>query len=311
MNQHYKGIIYAFIAYLLWGVLPIYWKLVEYVSPLEILAHRIIWSFITITFFVILSKKWNSFISLCKELLTNRKKLFALILAALLISGNWFIYIWAVNSNHIIEASLGYYINPLVSILLGVFVLKERLSIWQLTAVVIAFIGVIYLTVNFGKFPFISFLLAITFALYALLKKMINLDATFSLLLETAVVFPIALIYFGKLAVSGHSGFINGSLIEIPLLIGAGIATILPLLYFGKAAQLIPLSYIGIMQYIAPTISLIIGTLLYHEKFTKTHLISFLFIWTACILFAFAKTKTLQKLEMRIFHKKENQNQSA
>jgi len=311
MNQHSKGIIYAFIAYLLWGVLPIYWKLVEYISPLEILSHRIIWSFFTIILFVILSRKWNSFISLCKELLANRKKLMALIIAGLLISGNWFIYIWAVNSNHIIEASLGYYINPLVSILFGVFVLKEKISFWQITSVLIALIGVIYLTVNFGKFPFIAFMLAITFALYGLMKKMLNLDATFSLLLETAVVFPIALIYFGKVAVSGHSGFINGSLIEIVLLIGAGLVTILPLLYFGKATQLIPLTYIGIMQYIAPTISLIIGTLLYHEKFTKTDLISFSFIWVACILFALSKSKSLQKIESRIFHKKDTQHKSA
>lgn len=311
MRDSMKGILYGILAYAIWGVLPIYWKLINDISSSEILTHRIIWSFVTLILFILISGKMKDFYVKCKQVLLNKKVLFRMILVSLLISSNWLLYIWAVNSNHILDASLGYYINPLVSIILGVIVLKEKLSFWQVISVCIASIGVIYLTISSGTFPIIAILISLTFAFYGLLKKVMQLDAFYSLTIETLLLFPIALVYFTYLGMNNEAGFIQSMPLEKGLIIGAGLVTILPLLFFGKATQLIPLTYVGFLQYISPTISLIIGITMYSESFTHKDFISFSFIWIACVLFVGSNTPFMKSIEKKLKHKNNKQSMSA
>lgn len=287
------GAIHAGFSYLLWGLLPIYWKLLEHVEAMEILANRIFWSFIFMLFILVFTKKWSLFARTIKGFSKSRKQLYALTLASVLISINWFTYIWAVNNNHIIDTSLGYYINPLVSILLGMLVLKERLSFYQYISFALAAIGVLIITFAHGKFPWVAIVLALTFGLYGLAKKLINVDSAVGLTLETLVVTPIAAIYMGFLFMSGTTAFLSGGVAINLLLVGAGAATAVPLLYFAKGAQKIPLSLLGFLQYIAPTLTLILGVFVYHEHFSKAQMFSFLFIWSALTIYSLSKTKLL------------------
>ncbi|EKN65104.1 transporter DMT superfamily protein [Neobacillus bataviensis LMG 21833] len=293
------GAIYAGFSYFIWGLLPIYWKLLNHVNAEEILANRIFWSFIFMLIILFFTKKWGLFVRTLKGFAQNKKQMFALTIASLLISINWFVYIWAVNSGHMIEASLGYYINPLVSILLGMVVLKERLSIYQYASFILAAVGVIIVTVSHGIFPWIAISLALSFGLYGLAKKLINVNSEVGLTLETLVVSPIAAIYMVYLFLQGSNSFLSASVGTDLLLMGAGVATAVPLLYFAKGAQKIPLSLLGLLQYIAPTITLILGVFVYQEHFSKTQLIAFLFIWTALTLYSLSKTKLLSEMKWR------------
>ncbi|QQZ10602.1 EamA family transporter RarD [Heyndrickxia vini] len=190
-HEEKTGIIFAVFSYIVWGILPMYWKWLNHISAEEILANRIFWSFVFMLFLLLITKKWGVFIQILMTLKENRKILIALVLASILITVNWFIYIWAVNTNHIVETSLGYYINPLVSILLGVFILKEKLNRVQIISFCIAALGVLILTVSYGKFPWISFSLAISFGLYGLVKKVIKVDSSIGLTLETMTIAPL------------------------------------------------------------------------------------------------------------------------
>lgn len=285
MDQENKlGIIYATVAYTLWGFLPIYWKFVQDVPADEILAHRILWSFIFMIVIVLASGKLKPFFNECKVILHDKKKLIGISAASVIISVNWLTFIWAVNSEHVVQASLGYYINPLVSILLGMIVLKESLSRRQLLSFVLAAIGVINLAISFGVFPWVSLVLAFSFGLYGLLKKMVDISAMFGLTIETMLVTPIALIY---LIFIPDSSLVPATMFSGSgaLLVGAGVATAIPLLLFAAGAKRIPLSMVGFLQYIAPTLMLILGVFLYHETFTQAHLISFVFIWVALFIY--------------------------
>ncbi|MGE7215294.1 EamA family transporter RarD [Priestia koreensis] len=286
------GVIYTAIAYLLWGIFPLYWKLLSGVPSGEILAHRVIWSFVFMIVLLLVNRKIRVFFTTFKQLLHKPKQFVMLVVASLLISANWGIYIWAVNQNHIIEASLGYYINPLISILLGIIVLKEKLNFWQGAAVLVAAAGVVFLTFNYGHFPWVSLALAFSFGLYGLAKKMISFEAEIGLTLETMMVTPLALIYIVILVVQGHSSFgTTGSIVTTLLMVGGGVATAIPLLYFAKGAKLIPLSMIGFLQYIAPTLSLLLGVFVYHEHFTYVHMIAFSCIWIGSVIFSLSHTK--------------------
>ncbi|MGG7621019.1 EamA family transporter RarD [Bacillus coreaensis] len=286
-----QGVLYAGLSYLIWGILPVYWKLLEHVNAEDILANRIFWSFVFMMVVLFFSKKIGDLLSVLKGFRQNRKEMYALIIASLLISTNWFIYIWAVNHHHMIEASLGYYINPLVSVLLGVIFLKEKLSPAQYVSFIIAGIGVLILGISYGKFPWISIVLAFSFGVYGLAKKMIKVDSAVGLTLETMVVTPFALAYMVFLFFNGEHALFAGSVTTNLLLVGAGAATALPLLYFAKGAQKIPLSMLGLLQYIAPTITLILGVLVYGEQFTKHHLQAFIFIWSALTIYTISRTK--------------------
>ncbi|MDD4238525.1 MAG: EamA family transporter RarD [Desulfotomaculaceae bacterium] len=284
-------------AYLLWGILPLYWKLVNLVSPFEILAQRITWSFFFMVLILLSTRKLRSFLGELYEISFKLKKLSGIAIASLLISVNWLTYIWAVNSNHIIETSLGYYINPLVSVLLGVIVLKERLSFWQMVSFFLAMLGVLNLTFHFGSFPWVALVLAITFGLYGLCKKMIHLGAITGITLETLLVTPLALLYLNYVHNNGVGffGFAHPGISG--LLAGAGVVTAVPLILFASGARRLPLSTMGFLQYIAPTIALFLGVFIFHEPFTAVHMVSFTFIWAALTVFSLARTRAFIQLE--------------
>ncbi|MDF1508726.1 EamA family transporter RarD [Robertmurraya sp. DFI.2.37] len=294
-NEVKVGVLQAAFSYLIWGLLPIYWKLLEHVNADEILANRVIWSFVLMVLLLLLTRKWPLFLETLKGLKQNQKRLWALITASLLVSGNWFVYIWAVNHDQMIQASLGYYINPLVSVLLGVIFLHEKLSPLQYISFTMATVGVLILSISYGQIPWIALALAFSFGLYGLAKKLIKVDSTIGLTLETMVVTPLALGYVIYLFVQEQNMFLAASFTTDLLLIGAGAATALPLLYFAKGAQKIPLSMLGFIQYIAPTLTLILGVFFYGEHFTKTHLLSFIFIWGALTIYSLSKTKILSR----------------
>lgn len=277
------GVVYAVFAYVVWGFLPIYWKLLDHVPAGQILAHRIIWSFAFMIVILLIVRKWNGFIRECKAILQDKKKWMSITLASLVISLNWLTYIWAVNSDHILEASLGYYINPLVSILLAIIVLKEKLTKSQTVSVFLAGLGVLYLTISYGVFPWVSIILAVTFALYGLFKKVVDIPAMYGLTIETLIVTPIALLYLLFLPTNTFT-FQEISSDQL-LLIGSGIMTAVPLLLFASGARRIPLAMVGFLQYIAPTFMLLIGIFVYGETFTKEHLIAFSMIWLALVIY--------------------------
>ncbi|MBP2076290.1 EamA family transporter RarD [Oceanobacillus polygoni] len=294
-NRHTKiGIIYTFSAYLLWGIITIYWKQIEYVPAGEILAHRIAWSAVFMLLLVIILGKWDDFIQECRGILKKKKQLFGITTAAIVITLNWFLFIWAVVHGHILQASLGYYINPLISILLGIIILKEPVTKSQLLSFILAAIGVLYLTFSYGVFPWISLLLATTFALYGLLKKTVDVSAIAGLTIETLLITPVALIYLWIIP--------NGSFTLTPFttvtnlfLIGAGIVTAVPLLLFSSGAKQIPLAMVGFLQYITPTMMLVIGVFFYKEPFSQAHLVTFVFIWTALFLYMASIYKNSQR----------------
>lgn len=287
-------------AYLVWGVLPIYWKELNHVSSIEILMSRVVWAFLFTLLIVLLMKKGPTlkadFIALWK----NPKAFWSLFFASVLISVNWFLYIYAVNTNHLVETSLGYYINPLISVLLGIIFLKESLSKAQKLAFIIAAIGVIILTISYGKFPWLAFALAVSFALYGLMKKTIKLDALRGLTIETMFILPFALLFYLYLFVTNNATLFHDTLQTDILFVLTGVATAVPLLLFTKGAQKIPLYMIGFLQYIAPTSMLFLGVIIYGETFNTIDLISFSLIWIALLLFTFSKV-----MEARIKKRKE------
>ncbi|RIW27069.1 EamA family transporter RarD [Bacillus salacetis] len=294
-TEEQAGILYTAFSYFLWGILPIYWKWLNHVPADEILANRIFWSFWFMIVFLIVIKKFPAFWGMIKGMMSTKKKLAALAVASLLVSANWFIYIWAVNTDQMVEASLGYYINPLVSVLLGVFILREKMTKAQAVSFVLAAIGVIILTASYGRFPWIAVGLAVSFGLYGLAKKLIKVDSDVGLTLETLTTAPFALIYLIYLSSKGDISLFHVSAGSDLLLIGAGAVTAVPLLYFAKGAQRIPLYMVGFLQYIAPTLTLILGVFLYGEPFTQTHLAAFAFIWSALTVFSVSRMKMVKR----------------
>lgn len=294
-EQKKAGALYIFSAYLLWGLFPIYWKMLEHVTAHEILANRVLWSFVSMALLLIFARKLGDLKATLRTMKEKPKQAATLVTASFLVSGNWFLFIWAINNDRVIETSLGYYINPLMSVLLGVFVLKESLSKAQVFSVLFAAIGVAVLTIAYGQLPWISLGLAVTFALYGLMKKTVQVEAAVGLTLETFAVTPIAagfLIYWWTKA---ELSLFSGSLSTDLLLMLGGAVTALPLLLFAEGAPKIPLSMIGILQYITPTMTLLLGVFAYHEPFTVTQLISFSFIWVALVIFTFSQMKWYQR----------------
>ncbi|MYL36009.1 EamA family transporter RarD [Pontibacillus yanchengensis] len=299
-NEQKVGIIYTLSAYTLWGILPLYWKLVQEVPAGEILAHRIIWSFLFMMAIVFVTKNGKAFLHEAIHLIQHKKRLVGITLASITISINWLTYIWAVNANHVVEVSLGYYINPLVSILLGMVILKERLTPWQIVSFLLAMIGVMNLIIHFHQVPWIALILALSFGAYGLLKKQIQLSSMFGLTIETLMITPIAILYITQSNLAGSGSFTISPLVT-SLLVGAGVATAIPLLFFASGARRIPLSMVGFLQYVAPTIMLLLGVFLYNEPFTKTHFISFTFIWAALFLYSLSRTKWFVHIEHKLF----------
>ena len=277
-----RGFLYAIGAYILWGFLPVYWKALQAVPAAEIVLHRIIWSLVFLVILLSVRHRWTWLAGLRAQ----RQTLIILAAAAGLLAVNWLTYVWGVTSGYVVETSLGYFINPLFSVLLGVVFLQEKLRLWQWVAVGFATLGVLYLTFGYGSFPWIALTLALTFGIYGLLKKKVRLEATESLTAEMAILTIPALILFSLLVVRGDNAFLQTSAGTDLLLIGTGAITAVPLILFGAGARLIPLSTIGLLQYIAPTIQFLLGVFLYHEAFTTDRLIGFSLIWLALAIFA-------------------------
>ncbi|MET3575381.1 EamA family transporter RarD [Bhargavaea ullalensis] len=291
-----QGIIWAAAAYLLWGILPIYWKLLGHVPSSEILAHRIFWAFITTMAVVLITGQAGKLKADFLELWKRKKEFWSLFAASVLVSGNWFLFIWAVNNGHIVQTSLGYYINPLLSILLGIIFLKERLLAAEKVAVLLAAAGVLIITISFGQFPWLSFGLAMSFAFYGLLKKTIHLDALRGLTIETAFIAPFAAVYLAVVFAGGDSAFLHSGSKSATLLVLSGAATAVPLVLFAKGAQNIPLYLLGFLQYIAPTLMLFLGVIIYGEPFGLIELIAFSFIWSGLILVTASKFRLMRKM---------------
>lgn len=272
-----KGLFSAFFAYFLWGLLPIYWKQIQAVGATEILGHRILWSLVFLIALLLLQQNWGQF----RTAVTDRTALGLSIPAAILLSINWGVYIWSVNNNYIVEASLGYFINPLLNVLLGVLVLKETLRIGQWVAIGFAITGVLYMTIAYGRPPYIALALAFTFAFYGFIKRKITLDAITGLSLETAVLTVPTLLFLLFIASRGQSAFFSNEISGASrgFLLGAGVATSVPLLFFAYGAQRIRFSTLGILQYVAPTLQFLIGVLLYGEGFSGARVVGFVLIW--------------------------------
>ncbi|WPK10988.1 EamA family transporter RarD [Lysinibacillus louembei] len=286
MSEERKGILYTFLSYAMWGFLPLFWKLLEHVNSMEVLVGRVIWSFIFTMLAILFIGQRKALFQDLHYLWQHKKQFISLIAASFMIAVNWYIFIYAVNSNQMLETSLGYYINPLFSVLFGVLFFKERLSRMQLFAVMIAFIGVMVMTLNYGRLPWIALCLALTFAIYGVLKKRIVLDALRGLTIETLFTLPIAIVVYAYLFQQGNASFLHDNWSTNLLLMASGIATAIPLICFAKGAQRIPLYLIGFLQYIAPTMMLIIGVILYKEPFTKVELLAFSIIWLALAIFS-------------------------
>jgi chloramphenicol-sensitive protein RarD len=276
-----RGVVLALGAYLFWGLHPVYWKLLKHVPALEIVSHRIFWSFIFFAVILMLRKEWPGLVQKYKE---SRSKA-VLIIPAFLIGSNWAMYVWAVNAGFIVEASLGYFISPLINVFLGVVILKESLRKIQWLAVSIAAAGVLVMTVVYGLFPWISLYLAGTWGIYCLLRKKSPLDSVEGLTLETAVLSVPVLCYLIFLTASG-GGSILTDLHTTLLLTGAGVISGIPLIIFITGARMIPLSLIGILQYVYPTMLFIVGAFVYGEPLSRGRITGFVFIWTALIIYS-------------------------
>ena len=277
-----SGIIYAALAFLCWGLFPIYFHALDGVPPLQILAHRMLWSLGFLLIVLVLRRQWKWL-----NVVRQPRVFFSFVLSALLLSANWLVYIWSVSNHHVIEASLGYFINPLVNIMLGYLILKERLRTIQWVAIAIAALGVAWLTWQTGTVPWIALFLAFSFGGYGLLRKTAALGALEGLSFETIVLFPLAAAYVIWLTLEGQNVFINtASDTTRVLLVMAGPLTAIPLLLFATGARKIPLSILGLLQYLSPTMQFLLGVLLFKEAFTADRLVGFVLIWSALILFA-------------------------
>ena len=276
-----KGLWYGLGAYLVWGFFPIYWRWLHAVAALQLLGHRIVWSFGLLVIALLALRQWRTFRSEVRRPGVWRIYL----LAALLLSTNWLIYVWAVNAGYVVETSLGYFINPLVNVLLGVLVLREQLRRAQWVAVGLAAIGVVYLTVVYNAPPWIALSLALSFGLYGLVTKQAPLNALHGLALETGLLAAPMLAYLLLAEFTGQGAFLHVDMTVNLLLMGAGVVTVVPLLLFNSAVRLIPLSMMGILQYVAPTLQFLVGVFIFQEPFSANLLVGFGLVWLALLVF--------------------------
>jgi chloramphenicol-sensitive protein RarD len=283
-RKNYSGVFCGALSSILWGIVPLYWKLLKQVPPDEILAHRIVWSLLFLLVLVTFQKKTGHFIANFK----NPKDVLLSLLSAVFLCLNWLVYIWAVNSNHVVEASMGYYINPILSVLLGVVFFKEKLRRCQKAALFFAAAGVAILLFSYGGMPWISLVIAGSFAVYGLLKKLTPFDAVTGFSMETVLIFPFALAFIVDKQISGTGALGSISPTGTVLLLCTGVVTAVPFLLFAESAKKIKLSALGFLQYFSPTISFLLGIFAFHEKLTSYELISFIFIWVAIILYSSA-----------------------
>ena len=280
----------ALSTYLIWGVLPLYWNLLARAEANEILAHRIIWSFIFMVVVLMVTKRWQSFKEDCRALWQNKKRGAILLLAAFTISLNWLTYIWAVNHGHVIDTSIGYYINPLMSVLFGIVFFRERISGLKKISLLLAAIGIVLMTYQLGKLPWVAVVLAVSFSVYGALKKQLHLNPFSSITLETLLMVPFAVPYIGMLMMSPANHFSLATPDLALYLMGTGVVTAVPLVLFSYGANLLPLNVLGFFQYISPTIGLLLGIFFFHETFGMAQISALGFVWAAIVLFTVAES---------------------
>ncbi|TMO78430.1 EamA family transporter RarD [Pseudoalteromonas sp. S3776] len=280
-NEQRKGGIFACLAFLMWGLAPIYFKQIQHVSAFEILTHRVLWSVVFLILVVSVLKYWDR----VKRIVVQPKIILMLVLTSSILGFNWGLFIWAVNNNHMLDASLGYYINPLLNVLLGMLFLGERLRKWQGFAVFLAFAGVVLQLVSFGSFPVVAFSLATSFAIYGLLRKKLPVEALPGILLEALILLPVALIYWWVMAPTPTSDLAVNDWQTNALLISAGIITTLPLLCFTGAAKRLQYTTLGFFQYIGPSLMFMLAVVFYDEVFDAERVITFACIWSALAIF--------------------------
>ena len=295
MNNTQKSLVAILICYFSWGLFPIYFKLLKSIGAYEVLAMRILCSFIFMILVVGIAKNKKTIFEEIKKIWANKKSFLLLVLASFLITGNWLTYIIAVNTNHVLEASFGYYLNPIVTIILAVVFLKEKLTRTQTIACLFVGGSLLYLFISLGSLPWISIMLAFTFGLYSLCKKKIILSPKASLLIETAIVSPIAIIYMGYLASNNSITFHTFGTDTLIYLLLSGVVTAVPLMLFAKGATDIPLYLLGILQYLPPTMQFFIGIFVYGEELSVQKLISFSIIWVAVAVFCYSAILSMKK----------------
>lgn len=273
-----EGVLYAVLAYTAWGLLPVYWKFFGQIPAIEVLSHRILWSMVFLIGLLVWQRRREEF----WQLWHSKRKVSFLLVTALLLTFNWGLYIYGVNTQRVVETSLGYFINPLANVLLGFAVLKERLHTGQQFAVLLATVGVANFVWQLGTVPWIALGLAFSFAFYGLVRKVVSVSPMVGLAVETLLATPVALAFIGYTTTTG-TGHFSDSLWLMLLLMGAGIVTSFPLLWFNNAAKRLRLSTLGFFQYIAPSLQLLLGIFLYHESFSRTHAVTFGLIWLALL----------------------------
>ncbi len=293
-----RGVIYAFIAYGLWGILPVFWKMIQTVPAYEVLCHRIVWTLVCVVIVLLFRNQWKP----AETLLRQRRTLLLLFASSSLISINWLTYIWAVNNGYIVESSLGYFMNPLVNVLLGVVFLGERLRKAQLAAILLAAVGVVYMTVNYGAFPLIALVLAFSFGFYGLIRKVTSLNALEGLGLEMVILLVPAMITLIVLDNRGMASFAYaGRQISILLML-TGLITAVPLGLFASAARRVRLTTMGLIQYITPSLHFVFGVFVYREPFNRTRLTGFIIIWIALLIYTI---ESMFHLRLRFQHERE------
>lgn len=290
-QQTRQGVLLALAAYIMWGIAPIYFKTLANVPSFEIVTHRVIWSF----FFLALILHLTGGVGRIRHLFKDKKRLIMLTISAVVIGCNWLIYIWAVNNDHMLDASLGYFINPLLNVLLGMVFLGERFRPLQWLAVAFAFLGIVIQIIALGSLPWLALALASSFGCYGLLRKKIRVDAAQGLFIETAVLLPVAMIYLFFIADSNSANMMNNDMRTNLLLIAAGIVTTLPLLCFTSAATKLRLSTLGFFQYIGPSFTFMLAVFLYNEPLTGDKITAFISIWIALGIFIFDAIRQRQK----------------
>ncbi|MDD9195354.1 EamA family transporter RarD [Aliivibrio sp. S3MY1] len=296
-----QGIFFALSAYTMWGIAPIYFKTISEVSPFEILSHRVIWSFFFLAGLLFLSKGWKTVANTLKD----KRKMGYLMTSSVLIGANWLIFIWAVTADHMLDASLGYFINPIFNVMLGMIFLGERLRKLQWLAVVFAAIGVLIQLITFGSIPMVALALACSFGFYGLLRKKVAMNAQSGLFIETLVLLPIAATYLLFIADSPTSNFADNPMTLNLLLVAAGIITTVPLLCFTGAATRLKLSTLGFFQYIGPSLMFVLAVGLYDEAFSADKAITFVFIWGALMVFTADAVLFQKRKKIRIEYQKD------
>ncbi|MGX7112094.1 EamA family transporter RarD [Gemella cuniculi] len=289
-----KSLIAILVCYFSWGFFPIYFKLLKSIDAYEVLSMRVLCSFIFMALVVTVAKNKNRIFKEIKELWHNKKSFSLLCLASVLITANWLTYIIAVNTNHVLEASFGYYLNPIVTIILAVVFLKEKLNRIQIIACIFVGTSLLYLFISLGSLPWISIMLALTFGLYGLCKKKVVISPKASLLVETAIVSPIAIFYISYLGITNSLTFHTSGTLTMVFVLLSGVVTAVPLMLFAKGAADIPLYLLGILQYLPPTMQFLIGVFVYNEDLSIEKLISFIIIWIAVIVFCYSAFNSMK-----------------